>query len=73
MKHQNTSPGSQKLTNSGHELVTQTRELGELIDAHIKKLEKDDLVDKRWLAIAKTDLQRGFMSIVRSIAKPKHF
>jgi hypothetical protein len=30
-------------------------------------------VDKRWLAIARTDLQKGFMSLVRSIAKPTSF
>ena len=29
--------------------------------------------DQRWLAIAKTDLQKGFMSLVRSIAKPDSF
>ena len=27
-------------------------------------------VDRRWLNIARTDLQKGFMSLVRSIAKP---
>ena len=30
-------------------------------------------IDKRWLAIAKTDLQKGFMALVRSIAKPETF
>jgi hypothetical protein len=29
--------------------------------------------DKRWVAIAKTDLQKGFMALVRSIAKPESF
>jgi len=29
--------------------------------------------DQRWLAIARTDLQKGFMSLVRSIAKPETF
>lgn len=29
--------------------------------------------DKRWLAIAKTDLQKGFMALVRSVAKPESF
>lgn len=32
-----------------------------------------DTIDKRWLAIAKTDLQKGFMSLVRAIAKPTSF
>ncbi len=29
--------------------------------------------DPRWLAIGKTDLQKGFMAIVRSVAKPETF
>jgi len=29
--------------------------------------------DKRWSAIAKTDLQKGFMALIRSIAKPETF
>jgi hypothetical protein len=30
-------------------------------------------VDQRWVAIAKTDLQRGFMCLVRAIARPDGF
>ena len=30
-------------------------------------------VDSRWVAIAKTDLQKGFMALIRSIAKPETF
>ena len=44
-------------------------ELGELVD----KLMNTDGLDKRWLAIAKTDLQKAFMSLRRSINKPNHF
>lgn len=29
--------------------------------------------DQRWVAIGKTDLQKGFMALVRSIAKPESF
>lgn len=39
----------------------------------IERLEATPSVDKRWLAIAKTDLQKGFMSLVRSIAQPTTF
>ena len=44
-------------------------DIGEFIDA----LEDNFDVDQRWLAIAKTDLQKGFMSLVRSIAQPESF
>lgn len=30
-------------------------------------------IDQRWLAIAQTDLQQGFMAMIRSIAKPETF
>jgi hypothetical protein len=43
--------------------------VGELLD----KVEMVDGVDKRWLSIGKTDLQKGFMAVVRSIAKPESF
>ncbi|MFK4444656.1 hypothetical protein ABH944_004840 [Caballeronia udeis] len=36
-------------------------------------LEAAEGIDKRWLAIAKTDLQKGFMALVRSIAQPTTF
>ena len=29
--------------------------------------------DLRWVRIAQTDLQKGFMSLVRSVAKPESF
>lgn len=29
--------------------------------------------DGRWLAIAKTDLQKGFMALTRAIAQPEFF
>lgn len=32
-----------------------------------------DCIDKRWLAIGTTDLQKGFMSVIRSIAQPTSF
>lgn len=31
------------------------------------------MADQRWLAIAKTQLQQGFMALVRSVAKQETF
>lgn len=44
-------------------------EVGELI----YELEQNKDLDQRWVAIAKTDLQKGFMAATRSIAKPDFF
>ncbi len=30
-------------------------------------------VDQRWVAIAKTDLQKGFMALIRAVAHPETF
>lgn len=44
-------------------------EVGEVIDGFAGY----SGADQRWLAIAKTDLQKGFMSLVRCIARPETF
>jgi hypothetical protein len=33
----------------------------------------DFSIDKRWLSIARTDLQKGFMALTRCVAKPEFF
>lgn len=43
------------------------------VGALCNQIEAMDGVDKRWAAIAKTQLQQGFMALVRSIAKPETF
>jgi len=52
-----------------NEVKNLSKEIGNLIES----LETRKETDKRWIAIAKTDLQKGFMSLVRSIAKPTTF
>jgi hypothetical protein len=32
-----------------------------------------DSTDKRWASIAKIDLQKGFMSLIRAVAQPETF
>lgn len=44
-------------------------EVGILVD----KVMGMDENDKRWSSIAKTQLQQGFMALIRSIAKPETF
>jgi hypothetical protein len=52
-----------------NEIKSNGNELGALLDL----LEANPGIDKRWLAIARTDLQRGMMSLIRAIAKPQGF
>ena len=55
--------------------MNEIKALGEQVGALIDSLGNRPAlsIDKRWLAIAKTDLQTGFMAAVRSIAQPGSF
>jgi hypothetical protein len=51
-------------------------EVGQLCDEIAALSASGDLTqgpDMRWQAIGKTDLQKGFMALTRSIAKPEFF
>lgn len=54
-------------------LINEAKELAERVGEMVRSLAQTPGVDGRWLAIAATDLQKGFMSLTRSIAKPETF
>lgn len=60
---------SQKEIDLMNAIKTIANEIGSLID----EMNSVDSIDKRWLNIGKTDLQKGFMSLTRSVAKPESF
>jgi len=43
------------------------------VEVLINKVSSIVDVDQRWVSIAKTDLQKGFMALTRAIAKPTSF
>jgi len=55
------------------QLTNTIKSVAEQVGSLFTDMEKISDIDKRWLAIAKTDLQKGFMALVRSIAKPTTF
>lgn len=72
--------GYRDLTQAEIDLMNEAKALGEKVHELISKLTvaqscmlPDEAPDPRWLAIATTDLQKGFMFLVRSIAKPTTF
>jgi hypothetical protein len=65
--------GYRELSTEEIELMNEVKELGAQVGELMAKLANTPDVDKRWLNIAKTDLQKGFMGAVRSIAKPDSF
>lgn len=62
--------GYRKLSNTEINDINALKELENSVGNMITLLQNYRHVDQRWLAIARTDLQKGFMAAVRSIAKP---
>lgn len=65
--------GYRELSQDEINAMNKSKELANQVGDFIDELEKNGYVDKRWLAIAKTDLQKAFMSLTRSIEKPSTF
>jgi len=53
--------------------MNEVKALGESVGEVIEKLQDDPSIDGRWLSIARTQLQQGFMALTRAIAKPTTF
>lgn len=51
-------------------LMAENKVAEEQILDTLKRLGSRSDIDKRWLAIGKTDIERGFMAINRAIAEP---
>jgi hypothetical protein len=74
MKDQHTLiKGYRDLSQDEIDLMNRIKAEGENIDGLIKLIESAPEVDARWVAIGRTDLQKGIMSLVRAVAKPSSF
>lgn len=54
-------------------LMNEAKAKAEEVGALVEKIQNTPGIDGRWVAIGKTDLQKGFMSLIRSIAQPTTF
>ena len=60
-------------------ILKEARQIGKQMDtflSNVETLQKEPVVlniDMRWLNIARTDLQKGFMALERAINMPDHF
>lgn len=52
-----------------NEAKVMANEVGALVD----KIAATPGIDGRWVSIGKTDLQKGFMALIRGIAQPTTF
>lgn len=65
--------GYHQLTSDEIKLINEIKSHADAVGALVRRLDTTNSLDKRWVAIGKTDLQRGFMSLVRSVAQPTSF
>ena len=71
--------GYRELNEDEIKLINEAKELAENVGDFISKLHihhnqtANMAIDMRWVDIAQTALQKGFMFLVRSIARPESF
>lgn len=71
--------GYRDLTQDEINLINEAKELAEKCGSFLDGLKAvhsqtgNHAIDIRWLSIGQTDLQKGFMAIIRSIAQPTSF
>jgi len=65
--------GYRDLSTEEIDLMNKCKELAEEVGVLCNDVGNESSTDIRWLKEAKLDLQKGFMCLIRSIAKPESF
>lgn len=65
--------GYRKLTEEEISTINDLKSLAEQVGVEVEYIFNREGVDKRWASIARTDLQTGFMALIRSVAQPETF
>lgn len=65
--------GYRNLSQEEIDLMNEGKELAEKCGAYVDKLTATECTDKRAIAIGKTNLQQGFMWVIRGVAQPTTF
>lgn len=65
--------GYRELSELEIELMNRCKQMSEDVGELVYELRNLKEMDQRWVSIGATDLQTGFMALVRSIAKPTTF
>lgn len=65
--------GYRELSQEEINAMNSVKELAGAVGILIEEMQANKSLDQRWVAIAKTDLQRGFMAAVRAVAQPTTF
>jgi hypothetical protein len=65
--------GYRDLSQAEIDLMNKLKDLAIEVGNWVDIVLDDPATDKRWANIAKTDLQKGFMSLIRAVAQPETF
>lgn len=65
--------GYRDLSQEEIDLMNEAKSLAVQVGDLVTKIQATPLTDKRWASIGQTDLQKGFMSLIRAIAQPTTF
>lgn len=65
--------GYRELSLDDIQLINLIKDVADEVGRFVEGAMEDPDTDKRWVSIAKTDLQTGFMALIRSVAKPTSF
>ncbi len=65
--------GYRVLSDDEKAVMNGCKELAVTVGQLVERLQSDKSLDQRWIATGKTDLQKGFMSLIRGIAQPTTF
>lgn len=65
--------GYRDLSQAEIDAMNEGKALAEQVAAWIEKLQQDQSLDQRSVALGKTNLQQGFMWAIRGIAQPSIF
>lgn len=65
--------GYRQLSQVETDLINEIKNMASQVGDLVTKLTLDGDLDQRWIALGKTDLQRGFMALTRAVAQPTTF
>lgn len=65
--------GYRDLSQEEIDLMNKAKQLAEQVGLLVEEIINNESTDKRWVNIGKTDLQKGFMSLIRAVAQPTTF
>lgn len=65
--------GYRELSDEELRIANEIKDLAELVGDKVEEVFGRTDTDKRWAAIGRTDLQTGFMALIRSVLRPTTF